>query len=55
MTVVVILLIVLVVALLGGLAFVMSRASKLEPHRRRDGRPAARMRARFRRGPNDRL
>jgi hypothetical protein len=48
MTLTVIVLTVLAVALVGVLAFAMSRPAKLTPHRPRGGRPAARMRYRRR-------
>jgi hypothetical protein len=49
LTVAIIILVVLAVALVGGLAFTMSRPTKLKPHRARGGRPAGRMRWRVRR------
>jgi preprotein translocase subunit YajC len=48
MTLTVIVLIVLAVVLIALLAFAMSRPAKLRPHRRRGGKPAARMRYRRR-------
>jgi hypothetical protein len=54
MSSVVIVLIVLVAALLLGLAFAMWLPVKLRPHRSQGGRPAARMRWRLRRRTPDR-
>lgn len=44
LTAAIVVLVLLALALVAALTFVMSRPAKLRPHRRRSGRPAARIR-----------